>query len=476
MPLIDIEGTLPSISQLHEAQSPQIIDVDSFDTEDIINIRSSPPRQRRRVAEDGRSVPVDQEVILIQDSDDEIQYVGSSRSTRPRSAHRERIFSPPPPPQVGGIPPVPPIPHRFLPSRRRPVLNFTAEPIIPNDLPFPFEADIRPPSREESVQPQRALAPAPPSHHTPSMGFGGALLAGVRHILMRWDALDAISAEEGQLDVFGEDIHDALEPGGVRLELEREFERRKQRRAAEPDYKPEYTHPSMPQPGFIYHFATSPTSVSTEPIIVLDDSPSSSSAGSSRSGESTLTCAQCHDPLILGASDVEEGRDRRRLWSLRCGHLLDGKCIMKLMQPAPPLADERLLNSSVDTKGKQKMPMALQGTLSPNQESIAEESGVDVSPMRLLRSRRGMSGSLSGSQHPSSQGDSSTQHGTRASRRVRTGRRGKGKGKEKATIPVITPEHQWTCPVNGCGRVHVSVLIDGQWIMDERRGAIAVFV
>jgi len=88
MPLIDIEGHFPSIFEPNEAQPPQIIDVDLLDTEDIIDLSPSPPRQRRRVAEDGRSVPVDREVILIQDSDDEIQYVGSSQSTRPRSGER----------------------------------------------------------------------------------------------------------------------------------------------------------------------------------------------------------------------------------------------------------------------------------------------------------------------------------------------------------------------------------------------------
>lgn len=90
MPLIDIEGHFPTISEPIESQSPQIIDVDLLDTEDIIDLRPSPPRQRRRVAEDGRSVPVDQEVILIQDSDDEIQYIGSSQSTLPRSG--ESLF------------------------------------------------------------------------------------------------------------------------------------------------------------------------------------------------------------------------------------------------------------------------------------------------------------------------------------------------------------------------------------------------
>jgi len=416
------------------------------------------------------------------------------------SVHRERIFSPPPPLQVGGIPPVPPIPHRFLPLRRRPSLSFTPEPIIPNDSAFAFEPGIRSPHREESTQPQNAVAAAAPSHHTPSMGFGGALLAGVRRvwnprgnssteqaqrrrlwrlppIIMRWDASDVFSSAEDELDMFEEGLDDAFEPGGVRLELEREFERRKQRGTAEPDYKPEYTHPSVPQPGFTHHFATNPTSAVTDSIVVLDDSPGSSSASSSRSSEPALACAQCHDHLTLGASDVGEGRDQRRLWGLRCGHLLDGKCIKKLMQPISTSADEQLPICSVDTKGKCKMDLASQDVHPPSHENTVEESGADVGPIRSrLRSYDGISVSPTGSQRPLPCREPSTQPETRTPRRLRRNRRGKGKGKAKATAPAITAEYQWVCPVNGCGRVHFSVLLDGRWIMDERRGAIAVFV
>lgn len=338
------------------------------------------------------------------------------------------------------------------------------------------------------------------------MGFGGALLAGVRHILnprgngtteqaprrrpatvrsviMRWDPMDVFAAVEG----LEEDIDDAFEPGGVRLELEREFERRKQR-AAEADYKPEYTHPSVPQPGFTHHFSTNPTTAFTDSLIDLANSPSSSSASSSRSSEAALACAQCHDPLFLGASDVGEGRDQRRLWGLHCGHLLDGKCVRKLMQPVSTSGDEQLPNSCVDAEGTLRM----EDVPSSNQPNTMAESGADISPIRSrLRSHRGISTTASGNQHSLSQGEPSTPPGTGTPRRTRPQvqlvrgclaearnrrGRGKGKGKAKATAPAITAEHQWTCPVNGCGRVHVSVLLDGRWVMDEGRGAIAVFV
>ena len=93
MPVVDLEDHFPSVFEPNGVQSPQIIDVDSLDIEDIVDVTPSPPRQRRRVTEDGRSVPVDEEVILLQDSDDEVQYVGSSRSTRPRTGKRPFCLS-----------------------------------------------------------------------------------------------------------------------------------------------------------------------------------------------------------------------------------------------------------------------------------------------------------------------------------------------------------------------------------------------
>lgn len=52
----------------------------------------------------------------------------------------------------------------------------------------------------------------------------------------------------------------------------------------------------------------------------------------------------------------------------------------------------------------------------------------------------------------------------------------KANGNGRAKVPNVEAEYEWSCPVGGCGRVHVSQLIDGQWVMDEKRGAITVFV
>ncbi|KAI5998781.1 hypothetical protein EDD15DRAFT_2363646 [Pisolithus albus] len=497
MSLVDLPSTPQVIPEQRETQSPQITDVDLLDIE-VIPTRSSPPRQRRRLAEDGRSVSADQEVIFVHDSeDDEIQYVGSSRSTRARPAHRERIFSPPPPPQTGGIPPLPPIPRRFAHMRHSHSSLHPAGPIIPNDRPLPFEANIRHP--RENSQPQDAPVAAPPSSHTPSMGFGGALLAGVRHVLnsrgndarepwhrrsiwdavpliMRWDPLDTFAED----DYFRDDddtAEDFLLIGPVRDSLERAFARRTLRRAAEPDYKPEYTHPNKPFPGFTYDFATAPTPSPVDSIIIVDDShsPGPSNASGSRHGDPALACAHCHDQLFLGASDVGDGRDQRRLWGLRCGHVLDGKCIKKLMQPVS-VADTKLVDSSSDVKGKRKMDPDTLPMSSPNHENSGEVAIERTNSIRSrLRSHNSIPGSLLNSQHPMSHSNSTGQYpGIRG--RAHAGRRGKGKGKAKATAPPISAVHEWSCPVNGCGHVHVSVLVGGRWIMDEKKGAIAVFV
>ena len=65
---------------------------------------------------------------------------------------------------------------------------------------------------------------------------------------------------------------------------------------------------------------------------------------------------------------------------------------------------------------------------------------------------------------------------TRPRTSTRTPLKGKGNGKGRAKGPIVEAEHEWTCPVGGCGRVHVSQLINGQWVMDDKRGAITVFV
>lgn len=344
--------------------------------------------------------------------------------------------------------------------------------VIPNEDPLPFEADLRPPPHAEPAPP----AAAAPSHHVPAMGFGGALLAGVRRIIaprdpsqrperrngwgtfvMRWDPFDFVEGEENDLldglddiGLFGEEDHPPA-AGGVRSQIERAFKQRDRTRQAEPDYKPEYTHPDRPLPGFTHDFSLSPSSS----FVAEEDgtSPSRLASGSgTRACEVTLVCAACRDPLVAGASDIGVDRAKRKLWGLRCGHLLDGKCIEKLMQPAPLVPDT---NGPSTTYPSQ------------SQDTVVDS---DTGSMRSrLRPRRGAV-PLASTPHAPVTPSHRRRGAPIASQRSNR----KGKGKMKA--PVVEAEHEWSCPVVGCGRVHLSLLMDGGWTMDDKRGAIAVFV
>ena len=494
---------LPVIPERRRNESPDIIDVDALDADDIVYVGSARPSQRRRVGEDGRAVPVTREVIHVTDSEDdnEVQFIGHNpaRPQLPLStfrilhvyvAHpltwttvrRQRIFSPPPPPQIANIPPVPRIPQRFLPLRHRTPSGL----VIPDEDPLPFEADLRPPPAEQPPFP----AVAAPSHHVPSMGFGGALLAGVRRIMgprstfqqierrnswgvsgsfvMRWDPFDFAGGEEGDLldglDEIGYpgEEDNPFAAGRVRGQIERAFRQRDRGREAEPDYKPNYTHPDPPLPGFTHDFSLSPSS---SPVTEDDTSPAHRASGSgTRLCEVTLVCAACRDPLVVGASDVGEDRAKRKLWGLRCGHLLDGKCIEKLMKPTPPTTDTT--GPRTATEPEQYPPSSSQDTVAVNP---------DESSMRSrLRPRRGMPGPLPSALHAVPATPASWRRGVPTGAQVTHRSNRKGKGKMKA--PAVEVEHEWTCPVSGCGRPHLSLLMDGRWTMDEKRGAIAVFV
>ena len=415
-----------------------------------------------------------------------VSYVSVAHPLTWTTVRRQRIFSPPPPPQIGGIPPVPRIPQRFLPLRHGAPPGL----IIPNEDPLPFEAELRPPPLAE--QPPLPV-PTAPSHHVPSMGFGGALVAGVRRIMgrrhsfqqlerrnswgvsgsfiMRWDPFDFAGGEEDDLLDGVDDIRflgeedNPFAAGRVRSQIERAFKHRGSK--AEPDYKPDYTHPDRPLPGFTHDFSLS----SSSPSVTEDDeaSPARCASGSgTRLCEVTLVCTACRDPLVVGASDVGEDRAKRKLWGLRCGHLLDGKCVEKLMKPAPPTTDTTGSSSGrIATEPEQCPP-------SPSQDTVVVNS--DAGSMRSrLRPRRGIPGPLPSAPHALPATPSSGRRGAPTAALLTHRSNRKGKGKMKA--PTVEVEHEWSCPVSGCGRVHLSLMMsDGRWTMDEKRGAIAVFV
>ena len=291
-------------------------------------------------------------------------------------------------------------------------------------------------------------------------------------------------------------------------------------------WRPEYTHPERAGPGFAFDFAPADAAPSTPVspgVIVLDEDaagPSSAASASSPSVaavETTLVCARCLDPLVLAAptSASAEDRKRSRVWALRCGHMLDGKCVAELMlpsllpPPSPPQLDdpagEDCLSdkgkgkaraeapaSALDRKGKRKAVEPLQPETSPKRPALDWASeGTALSSMEPLvlepeennsirsRLRSRTRGSGSGSLVPEGAVDPGTveRHRRRGAGASRAAARGKGKARGRAEQrPVIEAEHEWVCPVSGCGRVHVSVRIQGEWRNDEKRGGIALFV
>lgn len=487
-------------------------------------------------------------------------------------------------------------------------------PIIrPSRYPLPFESRMaslpRLPPRNSSSSP--ALSPAPRSHHQPAMGFGGALIAlnrqnaleeenrrererEARHsfnlaslptfseMFRRLSGQGGGNNEPGGADTgqrrwsrlwpFNFGVEDDLDPNidfspfsdddaWFHLPETVDFSRKK---AVEKvvHWKPEYTHPDKAGAGFTFDFSPADTafsgsSGSASPVIVLDeDEPGPSNAASSSASatavETTLVCARCLDPLVLAAPDgaLEEDRKRCRVWTLRCGHMLDGKCVTELIAPPPPPTpapeepaeeeytgkgkgkaralpevvfessasgthrhtDLPLTPSTAERKGKRKALEPLQPESPPKRPALVEASAQDLAQDTSIRSRlRSHTRAAAAEVTPSAHEGGSAAHimgpldihppamsGPRLGSMSRRRRRGpgglyslvpeielptpsrtKGKGKARAKAePKVTieAEHEWRCPVAGCGRVHYSVRVEGVWKNDEGRGAIALFV
>ncbi|KDQ59123.1 hypothetical protein JAAARDRAFT_33855 [Jaapia argillacea MUCL 33604] len=541
-------------------RSPEIIDVDAFDSDEIQFVGHSfhqahPPRppQRRRINPSGEGASASTS-IFISDSDDEPPTPGRPNAGPSRAPNYSfRIFPPPPPPMNTFVPPVPPLPPQHagqssFPMRRRPPPHprHASGVIRPIEQPFDFEAHIEPPPPPPRQPP---LIPAPRSHHQPVMGLGGALISLNRQNMIqegiarqrrererfrrtwqlpsfteasgyisdafrRFSDFRAAHGDDDVLDFFtGSDWYnepfideaDALDDpeagAGMAPYLfgmpRRGANRRPLYRREDPDYKQSYTHPGPPSAGFTFDFGPPPP---TDSILVLDDSPgpssSASASSSSQSDEANviLVCAHCLDPLVLGGGVSDEGeRLKKKVWGLRCGHMLDGKCIDDMMKPSshPPtdiVVDDGASSMDRNGKGKGKgKAKEVQEEVKDFQPSTSVTQHPDDNSMRS-RLRPRYPGASSSHTHPHAPVTvpSPPDDTSRPARRPPTSRRrrltqslpsrARGKGKGKAQQPIVEAEHEWKCPVTGCGRVHVSLLIDGQWVMDKERGAIGIYV
>jgi hypothetical protein len=431
----------------------------------------------------------------------------------------QRLLSPPPPTaQNTAIPPVPPVPHHlaFQPFPMRYRAPSYPGIIRPNQEPFAFEANIR--SVAPDPPPPTA---APPSHHLPAMSLGGSLISLNRQIsaqeharhqedqrrrqraldqsigrrfsnlyraAVRRASIGRFVAQMDEQEMFAEIFASGSEGDFATAHSEFPYAPREK-----PEYLPSFTHMGKPAPGFTFDFGPSSAAASLEAagssIINVDEVPvASTSALKVEDASTLLVCARCLDPLVLGGGDGGQ----MRLWGLRCGHLIDGKCIGKIMKPVPAwLIHDKENGKSTEGspapgtgKGKQREVASDEASRAMDSADSAPEPEpeLELAEANSIRSRLRPRYFSSLNNTPPAAGPSSMArrgarlHGHRPEHARAGGYRGGvGKGKGKVREARVEERYEWVCPVAGCGRVHVSLLVGGQWVQDGERGAVGVY-
>ncbi|RXW25516.1 hypothetical protein EST38_g365 [Candolleomyces aberdarensis] len=226
-------------------------------------------------------------------------------------------------------------------------------------------------------------------------------------------------------------------------------------------YKPFYTHPAPAEPGFTHDFAPDassesapsfPPSSKSAPIVIVDEEDESKPEEETKMS-TTLVCARCYDPLVLNAGLTGSEASQRRIWALRCGHLLDGKCVSQIGQPA----------LTVDRKGKGKAKEEIpygEAPSSRNQREIATDTEEPPAGTTSIRSRL-RSRAQSGTQDA----NSDLLPPSPNSRKRKRGPT-KASANKKAKVEDV---FEWQCPVPGCGKMHASVKINGGWGPEKER-------
>ncbi|KXN82972.1 hypothetical protein AN958_01977 [Leucoagaricus sp. SymC.cos] len=455
MPALDDSQAPQIIHQRRRRDSVEVIDVDELD-DDIYQTHRAPEPDPSRSAQ-RRRLNMPSEIISLLDSDDDDIVISE---TRIRPASRTRLQSPPPRNQSWGpVPPVPQVPQRFagqtsFPMRHQGPPGSSPPAVRPNDQPFPFEANMRqqqphrqlapipgvgPPTRQHHIHvprlndpevlPRRPLQAAPPSHHVPSMGLGGALIAQNRprnhdrHQHRPYLPFEA-----------GHPFNGRVGSGPRRIFGAEMLRRRNSNNAREESpYRKEYTHPRPPEPGFTFDFAP--------------------------------------NPLILGNNLTYEEQKDRRVWGLRCGHLIDGKCLKEIGQPryteqaTDPVSTTAFNATVVDRKGKGKAKAVdedktefqdMQGSYDVHHRNPGQSQDHEPETNSIRSRLRPRHPAASAS---SSSSSSSTPAQTTVKRNSRT--------KALAQPQLPPPEYIWHCPVTGCGRVHISIKINGEWVPER---------
>ncbi|KAH8117782.1 hypothetical protein DFH11DRAFT_1807906, partial [Phellopilus nigrolimitatus] len=416
----------------------EVIDVDDFLSDDEVQIIHT----RHQSLAERRQLPAHedepQEVIVLDDSDEEVQEVaGTSRvavgGQNPRRRirrdtpriRRRLLFSPSPPPQDNIIPPVPPIP-RHLPDRP---LRWNDPPDFagvfrPWDQPFAFEDNLpaRVPTPNRNI-PDNLPARGPP-RRLPNMGLGGALLALNRQnqfepahmpvqagaqaananhprwsipglgALRRWLSVDAWGGAGPEPGVITDEEDAALlDALAYRAADEYDHDDQPFRIRPRQNFGGRYMlrEDALRHRDNIADYKQQFThSAKPEPgfsndfaqqdPIHISDEPGPSSFTSNEAG-TILVCARCLDPLVMNVVGPEEVVRNSRLWALRCGHMFDGKCIDALMKPPPREQIVKETDDSVplpDWKGKGKAKDVSTGiaTSSPGERTFADQGGI----------------------------------------------------------------------------------------------------
>ncbi|KIL65707.1 hypothetical protein M378DRAFT_10587 [Amanita muscaria Koide BX008] len=241
-------------------------------------------------------------------------------------------------------------------------------------------------------------------------------------------------------------------------------------------YQPAYTHPRPADPGFTHDFGAEPTPTSTHrrrhsgPIVIDDDEMEVGSSSAARRASSpvsikstnVLVCARCLEPLVLSAGLLGEDAERRRVWGLRCGHLIDGKCLKEIGQPSGDASDEEgTTKTEVKSRGKARRASPAKGKGKGKAKAVDEEPEAETeTPERSVGT---------GAAIASSPPDNSIRSRLRSSRTSSTlsitaSPTSPASTRRKRTRkPKIEGEYRYLCPVVGCGSIHVSVKADGEW-------------
>jgi hypothetical protein len=243
------------------------------------------------------------------------------------------------------------------------------------------------------------------------------------------------------------------------------------RRAAKDD-KEYQTHPRTADGAFVFGFVPSETVFAVngkgkgKQVEVID-------VDVEKEGVSTLLGPAAR---ALGRyhGRGEEEACRRKVWGLRCGHLIDGKWFEELRKPVEVEdpdsgaldATERPPSPEPEDngKGKAKAPELAE------EEQEQQDDLFDNDTTNNIRSR--LRSRASGSGAPSMAGAFEIAVPLPSPPRRRAPPKRKVKPKPKPRKPIVEARYEWTCPVASCGRVHVSEKIDGVWVNAAEKGAI----